>query len=106
MGTDAFTVEPIRGFSHSVDPAVDADPRIRVGVVGLKEPFDLHFEPRREVERDGTRTGLTFGAFTVASSPLAGEYLAGDSGVLISIGYAVLAGTLLYRHVAAARSAE
>jgi membrane protease YdiL (CAAX protease family) len=47
-----------------------------------------------------------FGAFTVASSPLAGEYLAGDSGVLISIGYAALAGTLLYRYVAAARSAE
>jgi len=47
-----------------------------------------------------------FGAFTVSSSTLASEYLAGDSGVLISIGYATLAGVLLYRYVSAMRSSE
>ena len=38
-----------------------------------------------------------FGSFTVATSPLAAEYLAGESGVLIIVGYGVLAAWLLSR---------
>jgi len=37
-----------------------------------------------------------FGAFTVASSPLASEYLAGESGVLVILGYGALGGWLMY----------
>lgn len=38
-----------------------------------------------------------FVTFTVTSSPLATEYLAGESGLLTIIGYAVVAGWLVYR---------
>ena len=38
-----------------------------------------------------------FPAFAVFASPLANEYFAGDSGLLVAIGYATLGGWLLYR---------
>jgi uncharacterized protein len=38
-----------------------------------------------------------FGSFTVATSPLAAEYLAGESGILIIVGYGLLAAWLLSR---------
>jgi membrane protease YdiL (CAAX protease family) len=37
-----------------------------------------------------------FGAFTVASSPVASEYLAGESGLLVILGYAALGGWLMH----------
>ena len=37
-----------------------------------------------------------FGAFTVAASPLSTEYLAGETGILPLVGYAVLGGLLMY----------
>lgn len=37
-----------------------------------------------------------FAGFTVASTPLASEYLAGDTGILLSVGYAALASWLMY----------
>jgi hypothetical protein len=37
-----------------------------------------------------------FGAFTVASRPVASEYLAGESGVLVILGYAALGGWLMH----------
>lgn len=39
---------------------------------------------------------LIFAAFTGASSPLVVEYLAGDSGLLIAVGYALAAGWLMF----------
>jgi membrane protease YdiL (CAAX protease family) len=38
-----------------------------------------------------------FGSFTVATSPVAAEYLAGESGILIIVGYGLLAALLLIR---------
>lgn len=38
-----------------------------------------------------------FSAFTVTTSPLATEYLAGESGLLTLMGYGLVAGWLLYR---------
>jgi membrane protease YdiL (CAAX protease family) len=40
---------------------------------------------------------FVFSSFTVTTSPLATEYLAGESGLLTIIGYALVAGWLLYR---------
>ena len=37
-----------------------------------------------------------FAAFSAGSSPLASEYLAGESGVLVLLGYAALGGWLMY----------
>lgn len=37
-----------------------------------------------------------FAAFTASSSPLVSEYLAGESGVLVLLGYAALGGVLMY----------
>ncbi len=37
-----------------------------------------------------------FGVFTATSSPLVNEYLVGDSGILIALGYAALGGWLMY----------
>jgi hypothetical protein len=36
-------------------------------------------------------------SFTVAASPFAAEYLAGESGLLTTLGYALAATWLLYR---------
>jgi uncharacterized protein len=38
-----------------------------------------------------------FSGLTIASTPLASEYLAGESGILPTIGYALVAAVLLYR---------
>jgi hypothetical protein len=38
-----------------------------------------------------------FGSLTVATSPVAAEYLAGKSGILIIVGYGLLAAWLLSR---------
>jgi membrane protease YdiL (CAAX protease family) len=38
-----------------------------------------------------------FSSLTLATSPLATEYLAGESGILIILGYGILAGLLLFR---------
>lgn len=42
-------------------------------------------------------TWAVFSALAAGSSPLASEYLAGESGVLVMVGYAALGGWLMYK---------
>ncbi len=47
-----------------------------------------------------------FAAFSTGSSPLASEYLAGESGVLVLLGYAALGGWLMYTLTSRSRQAR
>ncbi len=47
-----------------------------------------------------------FSALSVGSTPLASEYLAGESGVLVILGYAALGGWLMHKSTRKKDSSE